>query len=182
MNAQPGHAPRSGDAPNVVLIGMPGAGKSTVGVVLAKRMGLAFVDTDILIQSRIGRTLQSVVDRDGYLALRKIEEEVICSFEGRRAVVATGGSAAYSEPAMRHLAGRGRIVFLDAPLDLITERVRDVATRGLARRPGQTLEDLYLERLPLYRRFADVTVPVHPGASQDETAAAVLIALETRCP
>jgi shikimate kinase len=143
---------------NVVLIGMPGSGKSTVGVILAKQTSRAFVDTDVVIQTQQGRSLQEIVDRHGPMALRRIEEEVLLGLSLRNHVIATGGSAVYSDRAMAHLRSEGIVVFLDVDLPTLEARVRDFRTRGLAKEPGQTFGDLYLERLPLYRKYAEVTV------------------------
>jgi shikimate kinase len=143
---------------NVVLIGMPAAGKSTVGVLLAKRLSKGFVDTDVLIQTREMRSLQDIVDKDGHLALRRIEEEVLLSMQVENHVIATGGSAAYSEMAMRRLAAGGVVVFLDVGLDVLSARLGDFGRRGLAKRPEQTLAELYNERRPLYERYADVRI------------------------
>jgi len=143
---------------NLVLIGMPGAGKSTLGVVLAKRLGLGFVDTDLLIQMRSGRLLQEVIDADGLAVFRALEEQTLLEFDICNAVIATGGSAVYSEAAMRHLAEIGTIVFLDVPLAELEQRLKDMKSRGLVIDPGATLADLLAERLPLYRRWADLTV------------------------
>jgi shikimate kinase len=146
------------DTSNIVLIGMPGSGKSTVGVMLAKRMVRDFVDTDVLIQTAQKRSLQDIVDRDGYLVLRRIEEEVLLKLDCRNQVIATGGSAVYSPAAMAHLKLHGAVVFLDVDLPTLRARVHDYDTRGLAKRPDQTLDDLFTERSALYRRYADVTV------------------------
>lgn len=146
---------------NLVLIGMPGAGKSTLGVVLAKRLGLGFVDTDLLIQMRSGRLLQEVIDKDGLAAFRSLEEQTLSEFDVCNAVIATGGSAVYSEAAMQHLADIGTIIFLDVPLAELEVRLLDMQTRGLVIDPGATLADLYAERRPLYRRWADLTIATH---------------------
>jgi shikimate kinase len=143
---------------NIILIGMPGSGKSTVGVVLAKQTGLDFVDTDILIQTAAGRSLQEIVDTEGHMALRRIEEEVLLRLDCRNHVIATGGSAAYSSAAMEHLKSGGIAVFLHADISTLEERVRDFSGRGLAKSPDQTFSDLYAERVPLYRMYADITV------------------------
>lgn len=140
---------------NVVLIGMPGSGKSTVGVLLAKRLALAFVDTDVLIQAAERRSLQEIVDAEGHLALRRIEERVLLGLDCRNHVIATGGSAVYSPSAMEHLRTGGIVVFLDIDLPTLEARVADFGTRGLARRPDQTLVDLFAERRPLYLEYAD---------------------------
>lgn len=162
---------------NVVLIGMPGSGKSTVGVLLAKRLGLGFVDTDLLIQEAAGRTLQDIVDRDGYQALRRIEEQVLLELDVRGQVISTGGSAVYSEPAMEHLKADGVVVFLDIPLEVVLERIGDYSARGISRRPDQSLEELFAERIKLYSRVADVAVDC-VGRGHEEVCDAVLAALK----
>lgn len=143
-------APRSG----IALIGMPGAGKSTIGVLLSKRLALDFLDTDLLIQLHEQRTLQQILDSEGYLRLRAIEEEVLLGVDAHGCVVATGGSAVYSEPAMRHLAEHARIIWLDVPIDELRRRIHDYDSRGIACRPGQDFASLYAERCALYRRHA----------------------------
>lgn len=142
----------------VVLVGMPGAGKSTLGVQLAKALARPFVDTDLLIQQRCGRTLQQLVDQDGYLFLREQEERVLLEGDFDNHVVATGGSVVYSEAGMRRLRGCGLVVFLDVPLESLRARVHDYDQRGIARRPGQSFESLFTERRALYQRYADVTL------------------------
>jgi shikimate kinase len=141
-----------------VLIGMPGAGKSTVGVLLAKKAARGFVDTDLLIQTSQGRTLQDIVDTDGYTVLRKIEEDVLLGLSVRNKVIATGGSAVYSDLAMAHLKADGVVVFLDVELATLERRVRDFSMRGLARRPDQSFAELFDERFALYTRYADITI------------------------
>ena len=143
---------------NLVLIGMPGAGKSTVGVVLAKRLGLGFVDTDLLIQLRAGKQLQEIIDKEGLQKFRRLEEQALLEFDVCNTVIATGGSAVYSDAAMRHLGQIGTIIFLDLPLAELEQRLQDMATRGLVIDPNATLADLYDERLPLYRGWADITI------------------------
>ena len=143
---------------NIILIGMPGSGKSTVGVILAKQLACDFVDTDVLIQTGQGRSLQAIVDSEGYLALRRIEEEVLLGLNLRHHVIATGGSAVYSHAAMNHLKADGTVVFLDVQPATLEARVHDYETRGLAKRPDQCLADLFAERFALYSRYADVTI------------------------
>lgn len=143
---------------NIVLIGMPGSGKSTVGVILAKNLGIEFVDTDILIQSAENRTLQDIVDNRGHMALRAIEERVLSGIHLQKHVIATGGSAAYSEPAMLHLKENGLIVFLDVDLKSLRARISNYDTRGLAKRPDQSFQDLFDERFELYTKYADITI------------------------
>jgi shikimate kinase len=143
---------------NIVLIGMPGSGKSTVGIILAKMGALDFVDTDVLIQLREDRTLQQIVDGEGHMELRRIEEEVLLDVDLTDHVIATGGSAAYSDKAMNHLKRDGLVIFLEADLDCLRSRIRNYETRGLAKRPDQSFQDLFDERQRLYTTYADVTV------------------------
>lgn len=157
------------DRPNVVLIGMPGAGKSTVGVILAKYTSRDFVDTDVLIQTSERRPLQEILDQHGHLALRAIEERVLLSLQLSNHVIATGGSAAYSGKAMQHLKRNGIVVFLHVPFEEIRERVRDFATRGIARAPDQSFADLFEERHVLYERYADVTIDCE-GLNQEQVS------------
>lgn len=143
---------------NLVLIGMPGSGKSTVGVLLAKRLGMGFVDTDLLIQEQAGRTLQDIVDQDGYQALRQIEEQVLLALDVQHQIISTGGSAVYSAAAMAHLKANSRVVFLDISLTEVKKRIGDFSSRGISRRPDQSLEDVFDERLVLYKRHADLRI------------------------
>ncbi len=147
-----------GSRSNLILIGMPGSGKSTVGVILAKQTMRSFVDTDVIIQALQGRSLQRIVDQDGYLELRRIEEEALLGLSVHDHVIATGGSAVYSDRAMNHLKTNGIIIFLDVDTATLDARIHDFGKRGLAKRPGQGLADLYEERLPLYRKYAELTV------------------------
>lgn len=143
---------------NVILIGMPGAGKSTVGVVLAKMLGYRFVDSDLVIQERTGKLLYQLIDEYGLESFRKLENEVNASLVQHQSVIATGGSAVYGTEAMRHLSEIGRVVYLKLPCEEIENRLGDLHTRGVAMRPGQSLENLYKERSPLYEKYADITV------------------------
>jgi len=143
---------------NLVLIGMPGSGKSTVGVILAKKTSRDFVDTDLLIQTSQGRKLQDIVDHDGYVTLRHIEEEVLLDLRLRNHVIATGGSAVYSDQAMAHLKSEGLAIFLDVDLATLESRIPDFSTRGLAKRPDQSLSELFKERFGFYARYADITI------------------------
>lgn len=161
----------SANKDNIVLIGMPGAGKSTVGVLLAKALGKNFVDSDVLIQVREGKTLQQIMDENDYLHLRQIEEAVLTDIDGLNLVIATGGSAVYSDNAMAHLARNGIIVYLDVPLHSLRQRIRDYDTRGIARRPNQSFEELFAERSALYRRYADITMPSEQLSPEDMVAA-----------
>ena len=156
-----------------MLIGMPGAGKSTVGVILAKQTSRDFVDTDVLIQVSQERTLQDVIDMDGYAALRKIEEEVLLGLSVQNHVIATGGSAAYSEKAMTHLKSDGVVIFLDVDIATLESRVRDFSTRGLAKRPEQSFAELFDERLSLYHKYADVIIKC-AGLNQEDVCAKII--------
>jgi len=143
---------------NLILIGMPGAGKSTVGVILAKLTSRDFVDTDVLIQTSQGRTLQNIVDTDGYELLRKIEEDVLLGLSVKNCVIATGGSAVYSNCAMAHLKSDGIVIFLDVDMPTLESRIHDYSTRGLAKRADQSFADMFDERFALYTRYADITI------------------------
>ena len=162
---------------NIVLIGMPGSGKSTVGVILAKLTSRSFIDTDVLIQTREVRSLQDIVDHDGYLFLREIEEKTLLGLDLRNHVIATGGSAVYSPAAMRHLKSDGVIIFLDVNLETLKARVSDYATRGLAKRPDQNVDDLFAERSALYRKYADITIDC-AGVGHEEVCARIIQALQ----
>ncbi len=140
---------------NIVLIGMPGVGKSTVGVLLAKRLSKRFVDTDLAIQHRKKQSLQDILDTSGYRVLRNVEEEVISSLRVRSTVVATGGSAVYSAKAMMHLKSRGTVIYLQLGIAAIRRRIRNFSTRGIAKPPTQTCSQLFEERTRLYRKYAD---------------------------
>jgi shikimate kinase len=161
---------------NIVLIGMPGSGKSTVGIILAKMTARNFVDTDVLIQLAEDRTLQEIVDNDGHMELRKIEERVLLSVNHRNHIIATGGSAAYSDKAMAHLKKNGFIVFLNADLPCLRSRIQNYETRGLAKRPDQSFHDLFTERYELYSRYADLTVTCSQ-LTQEQVCAEIILAI-----
>ena len=143
---------------NIILIGMPGVGKSTVGVVLAKRLGYSFVDADLVIQSWEGKLLHEIIEERGVEGFWMLEEAVGESLDVRRTVIATGGSAVNGENAMAHYKQIGTVVYLFLPLEGIRERLGDLTERGVTLRDGQDLDGLYVERQPLYERYADVTV------------------------
>ena len=156
----------------VTLIGMPGSGKSAVGRIVASRLGWKFLDTDKSIEERHGLSLQALIDRVGEASFRRLEEETILALEiSEPAVISTGGSVVYSDPAMRHLAAISTVVFLDACLDAILRHVASEAPRGIVGLPPGGLEQLFQERLPLYRHYASVTVslcPETPEAAADK--------------
>ena len=166
---------------NIVLIGMPGSGKSTVGVILAKLTSKGFIDTDLLIQSSEGRALQEIVDADGYLELRRSEERILLEINVRDHVIATGGSAVYSHRAMERLAADGVIVFLDVDLVTLQSRVTDYATRGLAKRPDQSFADLYQERVALYRKYAEITIECSKLSHEEACADIITFLHELEC-
>ncbi len=143
---------------NITLIGMPGAGKSTVGVILAKQLGLGFIDTDLLIQINQQKSLQQILDESDHLNLRTIEEEEILKINVRNHVIATGGSAAYSEQAMEHLRKISTIIFLDVEFEEIMNRIKNFETRGIAKEKNQSFNDLFLERQLLYKKHATITI------------------------
>lgn len=157
---------------NLVLIGMPGSGKSTVGVLLAKQAALSFVDTDLLIQASQGRSLQSIVDHEGYEVLRRIEEQELISLNVHHHVIATGGSAVYSDRAMAHLRSAGTVIFLDVTLATVEARIGDFSLRGVSKRPDQTIAELFQERYALYTQYADITIK-SDGKNQDEVCDAI---------
>ncbi|RPH48477.1 MAG: shikimate kinase [Desulfobacteraceae bacterium] len=164
---------------NLILIGMPGAGKSTVGVILAKMTSRDFVDTDVLIQTSQKRTLQDIVDTDGYAVLRKIEEDVLLELFAQNCVIATGGSAVYSDRAITHLKSYGIVVFLDVDLFTLESRIHDFSTRGLAKRPDQEFADLYYERIVLYTKYADITIKC-AGLTQEEVCSRIIALAEEK--
>ena len=144
---------------NITLIGMPGAGKSTLGVVLAKKLGYRFVDTDLLIQEGEGQLLSEIIEQRGVEGFIACENAMIAGLQCERHVIATGGSAVYGSEAVANLKSLGRVVFIDVSLRTLQKRLRkDLLDRGVAIRSGATLEDLYNERYPLYEEAADIIV------------------------
>lgn len=143
---------------NIVLIGMPGAGKSTIGVILAKSLLYDFCDTDLSIQKQTGKSLSQIINEEGIDAFIKLEEEIICSEAFAGCVVATGGSAVYGEKAMNKLKDNGIIVYLKVSPEELQSRIKNIHTRGIAMKEGTTIKELYEERAPLYEKYADITV------------------------
>lgn len=143
---------------NVILIGMPGAGKSTIGVVLAKSLGYKFIDSDLVIQEKEGKLLHEIISEVGDDGFREIENRVNASIEMTKTVLATGGSAVYGKEAMEHLRKVGKIVYLKQSYDEIKNRLGDLSKRGVSIKKGQTLKDLYDERVPLYEDYADIEI------------------------
>lgn len=141
---------------NIVLIGMPGCGKSTVGVVLAKILGYRFLDSDLVIQEQEDRLLSDIIEQDGIDGFNEIENRINASINVKKTVIATGGSVVYGKDAMEHFKNTGIIVYIKLPYDDIKHRLGDLAKRGVSIKEGQTLRDLYNERLPLYEKYADI--------------------------
>jgi shikimate kinase len=160
----------------ISLIGMPGAGKSTVGVILAKLTGLRFTDTDLDIQVRESATLQEILQRQDYRYLREVEQEVVLATALDRAIISTGGSVVYSESAMQRLKNAGAVVYLAAELAVLEQRVAAAPLRGIASEAQQSYADVFAERTPLYEHYADITVDAASGCA-DEVAAAILAQL-----
>jgi shikimate kinase len=161
---------------NLALIGMPGAGKSTLGVLLAKRTARSFLDSDLLIQQAEGTSLQEIIEKRSVEVFRRIEERVVLGIDCSAAVIATGGSVVYSEVAMEHLGRLGKRIYLDVPLAELDRRLGNLDKRGVIRDPGQDLEGLLAERRPLYERWADIRVDCG-GLGHDDVVSAVIRAL-----
>ena len=147
-----------GKKTNITLIGMPASGKSSVGVVLAKRLGKKFVDTDIVIQEKYGKLLKELIEEHGDEGFREIEDEVNAGLDLDNCIISPGGSVVYGEKAMRHLKEISVIIYLELSYTAIKSRLGDLRERGITLKEGQSLKDLYLERVPLYEKYADITV------------------------
>ncbi|WP_196801532.1 shikimate kinase [Pseudobutyrivibrio ruminis] len=158
---------------NIVLIGMPGVGKSTLGVVLAKELGFQFVDADLLIQERENRLLKEIIAEDGVEGFLKIENDVNASIIAEKTVIATGGSVIYGSDAMEHLKEIGTVVYLKLDYETLDSRLGNLKGRGVVLKDGQTLKDLYNERIPLYEKYADVIVD-EGGLDLEQTLTQVL--------
>ena len=143
---------------NITLIGMPGAGKSTIGVVLAKVLGYQFLDSDLLIQKQEKRRLSEIIEEEGYTGFKDVENRVNASIEAENTVIATGGSVVYCEEAMEHLKSIGTVVYLKLSLNALSKRLGNLKGRGVLLREGQTLTNLYEERTPLYEKYADIVI------------------------
>lgn len=143
---------------NIVLIGMPGVGKSTVGVILAKVIGYQFVDADLLIQQQEGRLLREIIEDLGTEGFIEVENRVNASIEASRTIIATGGSVIYGKEAMEHLKAIGTVVYLNAPYSVLEKRLADIRGRGVVLKKGQDLKALFDERTPLYEQYADIII------------------------
>ncbi|MEM5779593.1 MAG: shikimate kinase [Lawsonibacter sp.] len=159
---------------NIILIGMPGSGKSTVGVLLAKALGYGFLDVDLLLQRQESALLQDILDTRGLEAFLDAEERAVCSVRCEGHVIAPGGSAVCRERAALHLKSLGPVVYLDVPLDELNGRIQNLSTRGIAMEPGQSLADVMACRTPLYRKYADLVISCSGGHSLAQTAQTVL--------
>ena len=163
---------------NVTLIGMPGVGKSTLGVVLAKVMEYQFLDADLLIQKEEKRRLSLIIQEEGIEGFKAIENRVNASIEAENTVISTGGSVVYCEEAMQHLKSIGKVVYLKLSLKELSKRLGNLKGRGVVLKDGQTLKDLYEERIPLYEKYADIVVD-EEGKDLESSLQAVLEALKS---
>ena len=161
---------------NVTLIGMPGVGKSTLGVVLAKVLGYQFLDSDLLIQKEEKRRLPQIIEQEGVEGFKRIENRVNASIDVCETVIATGGSVVYCDEAMHHLKSIGKVVYLKLSLESLSKRLGKLKGRGVLLKEGQTLESLYNERIPLYEKYADIVVD-EEGKDLETSLQAVLDAL-----
>lgn len=143
---------------NIVLIGMPGVGKSTVGVILAKVLGYQFIDADLVIQEQEKRLLREIIAEEGTEGFIQVENRVNATLEAHHAIIATGGSVVYGKEAMEHLQEIGTVIYLEVAYPELEKRLEDIKGRGVVLRDGQTLYDLYLERTPLYEKYADIRI------------------------
>lgn len=162
---------------NVILIGMPASGKSTVGVVAAKRLGYQFIDTDLLIQEQEGRLLKEIIAEQGIGKFLEIEDRVNSEVQAEKSVIAPGGSVVYCENAMKHYKEIGTVVYLQTSFETIKHRIKNPEKRGVVLKEGQTLENLYNERVPLFEKYADITVS-EDGCDLSDTVENVLRVLE----
>lgn len=162
---------------NIILIGMPAVGKSTVGVVVAKRLGYRFLDTDILIQEETGKLLREIIAEQGIEGFLKVEDAINSKVNVKKTVVSPGGSVVYCENAMKHYKETGKILYLKVSYETISKRLRNAKKRGVVLKEGQTLKDLYDERVKLFEKYADITV-IEDGYSLEETIDNVMEALE----
>ncbi|MBR6403354.1 MAG: shikimate kinase [Eubacterium sp.] len=161
---------------NIVLIGMPTSGKSTVGVILAKLLGMDFIDSDLVIQKKAGRKLAQIIADEGLEGFLRIEEDVCCSIEAENTVIATGGSVVYGATAMEHFKSIGRVVYLKIDYETLEARLHHAKQRGVVLRPGQSKKDLYDERTVLYEKYADIVIS-EEGKGIEETVASLKEAL-----
>lgn len=164
---------------NIVLIGMPASGKSTIGVLLAKTIGVGFVDTDLLIQQREHRLLQEIIDTDGIGYFLDTECAAVLDLDCQNTVIATGGSVVFRAAAMQKLRQNGTVVFLDVSLQTVKRRLNNIKTRGVAADKGQSIDEIFYERLPYYRKYADIVLPAD-GKTFEETVSDLIEILKNK--
>ena len=165
------------DKSNVILIGMPAVGKSTLGVLLAKQLGFAYIDTDLIIQTGEQARLQEIIRRHGVKEFCRIEAEYVQNITARQTVIATGGSVVYAQQAMARLRDLGRIIFLDIEPGILTDRLNNLDSRGVVYMPGQSIAQLCAERRPLYRKYAQITIPC-AGHTPQQLVSQIQVTLE----
>ncbi len=163
---------------NIILIGMPSCGKSTLGVVLARKLGYGYLDTDSFISQREKSTLQGIIDKYGLERFLEIESSVGSEIVCDRVIIATGGSMVMSEEAMNNLKSLGKVVYINVPIKELERRLKDFSERGIAKNDGETLEDIYNKRKPFYDKYADITVDYKDGCSLEETVEGIIKAIE----
>ena len=161
---------------NIIFIGMPAVGKSTVGVIAAKQLGYGFLDTDLLIQEKEGRLLKDIIGEKGIEGFLRVEDRVNANVNTRKTIISPGGSVIYCENAMKHYKEIGKIVYLQASFETINKRLKDAKNRGVVLRKGQTLRELYDERVRLFEKYADITI-CEDGQSLEDTVNSVLVNL-----
>ncbi|MCD7838916.1 MAG: shikimate kinase [Clostridiales bacterium] len=162
---------------NIVLVGMPASGKSTIGVILAKELKYRFTDTDLVLQEATDQTLVEIIAQRGLDGFLQLENDTVAALEARRSVIATGGSVIYGREAMEHLKANGVVVYIQPRYEVIQSRLTNITTRGVAMREGETLYDLFRERTPLYERYADVTLEAD-GLTTEQAVQAIIRLLD----
>ncbi|SEI72905.1 shikimate kinase [Lachnospiraceae bacterium A10] len=160
---------------NIILIGMPGVGKSTVGVILAKVLGMSFIDSDLVIQEKTGKRLKEIISEQGIDGFNAVENQVNSELLVENSVIATGGSAVYGKEAMQHFQEIGTIVYLSIDYGDLIGRLGDLDERGVVHREGQTLQDIYEERVVLYEKYADITVKEYDGNINIESTVSAIV-------
>lgn len=158
---------------NLILVGMPASGKSTVGVILAKEMKYRFVDTDLILQEDTDQTLVEIIEERGLRGFLDLENETVAALKAKRSIIATGGSVIYGAEAMENLKAQGLVIYLAHRYEVIESRLTNIKTRGVAMQKGQTLRDLFKERVPLYERYADITIEAD-GLTTEQTVQSII--------